>query len=274
MCRARNQAYHPHMNATLLVTGGSRGIGAATALLAARQGWNVVVNYTRDAAAARAVVEQVQALGRQALAVQGDVADEAQVLAMFAALDRAATQGFGPLRGLVNNAGVVDVASRVDQMNVARLQRMFNVNVLGSMLCAREAVLRMSTLHKETPLARACGGGQGGAIVNLSSAAARLGAPGQYVDYASAKGAIDTFTLGLAREVATEGVRVNAVRPGIVATDIHASGGEPDRAERMAPLVPMRRAGTSEEVAEAIVWLLSDASSYTTGTVLDVTGGR
>jgi NAD(P)-dependent dehydrogenase (short-subunit alcohol dehydrogenase family) len=261
------------MNRTLLVTGGSRGIGAAVALLAARQGWNVVVNYTRDTAAAAAVVQQVQAAGRKALAVQADVADEAQVLALFSAVDAAAPD-MGPLRGLVNNAGVVDVASRVDAMDWARLQRMFAVNVLGSFACARQALLRMSTRHRDTALARGCGGGQGGSIVNLSSAAARLGAPGQYVDYAAAKGAIDTFTLGLAREVATEGVRVNGVRPGIITTDIHASGGEPDRAERMAPLVPMQRAGSAEEVAEGVVWLLSDAASYVTGTVLDVAGGR
>jgi NAD(P)-dependent dehydrogenase (short-subunit alcohol dehydrogenase family) len=262
------------MNQTLLVTGGSRGIGAATAVLAARQGWNVIVNYTRDEAAADAVLQQVRALGRQALAVRADVGVESDVLAMFAAVDGAAAQGFGPLRGLVNNAGVVDVAARVDQMDIVRLQRMFAVNVLGSLLCAREAVLRMSTRHRDSPLALACGGGQGGVIVNLSSAAARLGAPGQYVDYATAKGAIDTFTVGLAREVATEGIRVNAVRPGIISTEIHASGGQPDRAERMAPLVPMQRAGSADEVAEAIVWLLSDAASYTTGSVLDVSGGR
>ncbi|MDP3083183.1 MAG: SDR family oxidoreductase [Rubrivivax sp.] len=248
------------MNRVLLVTGGSRGIGAASARLAAQRGWDVAVNYTRDEAAAAAVADAVRAAGRRALAVRADVADEAQVLAMFAAIDRE----LGPLAGLVNNAGVVDRASRVDDMSAARLQRMFAVNVLGSMLCAREALRRMSTRH----------GGAGGAIVNLSSVAARLGAPGQYVDYAAAKGAIDTFTLGLAREVATEGVRVNAVRPGIIETEIHASGGEPDRAARMAPQVPMQRAGSADEVAQAIVWLLSDEASYTTGTVLDVSGGR
>jgi NAD(P)-dependent dehydrogenase (short-subunit alcohol dehydrogenase family) len=248
------------MNPILLVTGGSRGIGAATARLAASQGWDVAINYTQDAAAAQAVAADVRSRGCRALTVQADVADEAAVLAMFAAID----QGLGPLGGLVNNAGVVDVAARIDQGTVARWQRMLSVNVIGSMLCAREAVLRMSTRH----------GGYGGAIVNLSSAAARLGAGGQYVDYAAAKGAIDVFTLGLAREVATEGVRVNAVRPGIIETDIHASGGEPDRAARMAPLVPMRRSGSADEVAAAIVWLLSAQASYTTGTVLDVTGGR
>ena len=244
----------------LLVTGASRGIGAATARLAAIRGWDVAVNYTRDAAAAEAVAADVRAAGRRALVVQADVADEAQVLAMFAAVDR----GLGVLRGLVNNAGVVDLPQRVDQMSVARLKRMFDINVVGSMVCAREAVRRMSTRH----------GGAGGAIVNLSSAAAKLGSPGQYVDYAAAKGAIDTFTLGLAREVATEGVRVNGVRPGIIETDIHASGGLPDRAREMAPMVPMQRAGSAHEVATAIVWLLSDEASYATGTVIDVTGGR
>jgi NAD(P)-dependent dehydrogenase (short-subunit alcohol dehydrogenase family) len=248
------------MNRSLLVTGGSRGIGAAAAVLAARRGWDVAINYARDAAAAECVAAQVRAAGRRALAVQADVADEAGVLAMFAAVDRE----FGPLRGLVNNAGVVDLPARVDEMSLQRLQRMFAINLTGSFLCAREAVRRMSTRH----------GGPGGVIVNLSSAAARLGAPGQYVDYAATKAGIDTFTLGLAREVATEGIRVNAVRPGIIDTDIHASGGLPDRAKQVAPMVPMQRAGTAEEVAQAIVWLLSDEAGYTTGAVLDVTGGR
>lgn len=248
------------MNRVLLVTGGSRGIGAACAVLAARQGWDVAVNYTRDAAAADAVAAQVRQAGRRALTVQADVSDEAQVLAMFAAVDAA----FGPLGGLVNNAGVVDMAARVDAMSVARLQRMFGINIVGSFLCAREAVLRMSTRH----------GGQGGVIVNLSSAAARLGSPGQYVDYAAAKGAIDTFTVGLAKEVAAEGIRVNAVRPGLIETEIHASGGQPERARQLAPQVPMQRTGSAEEVAQAIVWLLSDAASYTTASIVDVTGGR
>ncbi len=248
------------MNRSLLITGGSRGIGAAAAILAAQRGWDVAINYTRDAAAAERVATQVRAAGRRALVVQADVAEEAEVLAMFAAVDRE----FGRLGGLVNNAGVVDMPARVDEMSLQRLQRMFAINLTGSFLCAREAVRRMSTKH----------GGRGGAIVNLSSAAAKLGSPGQYVDYAASKAGIDLMTLGLAREVATEGIRVNAVRPGIIDTEIHASGGLPDRVKQTAPMVPMQRAGTAEEVAQAIVWLLSDDASYTTGTVLDVTGGR
>jgi NAD(P)-dependent dehydrogenase (short-subunit alcohol dehydrogenase family) len=244
----------------VLITGASRGIGAATALLAAQRGYTVAVNYTRNAQAADAVVRQIEQAGGQAMALQADVADEAQIMTMFAQLDAR----FGPLTALVNNAGVVDQTSRVDGMSMARLQRMFAVNVFGSFVCAREAVKRMSTRH----------GGSGGAIVNVSSAAARLGSPGQYVDYAAAKGAIDTFTLGLAKEVALEGIRVNAVRPGIIETGIHASGGLPNRARDVAPQVPMQRAGSAEEVAEAICWLLSDQASYSTGTFIDVTGGR
>ncbi len=248
------------MEQILLVTGASRGIGAATALLAARAGWAVAVNYSASALAADEVVRQIRADGGTAISIQADVADERQVMAMFEQIDR----DLGRLNGLVNNAGVVDVTARVDQMSVARLRRMFEVNVIGSMVCAREAVRRMSTRH----------GGNGGAIVNLSSAAARLGAPGQYVDYAAAKGAIDAFTIGLAKEVAAEGIRVNAVRPGLIETDIHASGGLPDRVAQLAHLVPMQRGGSAEEVAQAIVWLLSPAASYTTMSLLDVSGGR
>ncbi len=248
------------MNPVVLVTGGSRGIGAATALLAARQGFTVAVNYSANSLAADEVVRQIRATGGTAITVQADVAIEAQVLAMFGKIDAR----LGRLSALVNNAGVVDVAARVDEMDTQRIRRMFDINVLGTFVCAREAVRRMSTRH----------GGSGGAIVNVSSVAARLGGPGQYVDYAASKGAIDTFTVGLAREVATEGIRVNAVRPGIIETEIHASGGQPDRAREMAPSVPMQRAGSAEEVARAILWLLTPEASYTTGAIIDVAGGR
>lgn len=248
------------MQKIVLVTGGSRGIGAAAALLAARQGWAVAVNYSHQAQAAEEVVQQILDQGGRAMALQADVSQEDQVLRMFDAIDRQ----WGPLSGLVNNAGVVDVTARVDEMTVARWRRMFDINVIGSFLCAREAVRRMSTRH----------GGAGGSIVNVSSAAARLGSPAQYVDYAAAKAAIDAMTVGLAKEVGGEGIRVNAVRPGLIETQIHASGGLPDRVRDLAHQVPMQRGGQAHEVAQAIVWLLSDEASYTTMALLDVSGGR
>ena len=248
------------MSKVLLITGGSRGIGAATALLAASAGYAVAVNYTANSLAADEVVRQIRASGGTAITVQADVAVESDVLAMFQKVDAK----LGLVTALVNNAGVVDMTSRVDAMSLERLQRMFAINVFGSFMCAREAVKRMSTRYE----------GGGGSIVNVSSAAARLGAPGQYVDYAAAKGAIDTFTVGLAKELAAEGIRVNAVRPGIIETDIHASGGLPNRVRDLAPQVPMQRAGTAAEVAEAILWLISEKSAYTTGSIIDVAGGR
>ena len=248
------------MNQVLLITGGSRGIGAATARLAARRGWAVAVNYASQAAAADEVVRAITAEGGRAIAVQGDVGDEAQVLAMFAQVD----VELGPLTGLVNNAGVVDMQVRVDEITVPRLERMLRINVIGSFLCAREAIGRMSRSS----------GGEGGAIVNLSSLAARTGSPKEYVDYAASKGAIDSFTRGLAAEVAEQDIRVNAVRPGFIHTDMHASGGEPDRIERVKAFVPLKRGGRPEEVAQAILWLLSEEASYTTGAFINVAGGR
>jgi NAD(P)-dependent dehydrogenase (short-subunit alcohol dehydrogenase family) len=244
----------------VLVTGASRGIGAATAILAGKQGWAVVVNYVANAVAADAVVRHIVAAGGTAIAVQADVAVQADITRLFATVD----DKLGRLDALVNNAGVVDMPARVDGMSVERLERMWTTNITSSFVCAGEAVKRMSTKY----------GGHGGAIVNLSSAAARIGSPGQYVDYAASKAAIDTFTIGLAKEVAAEGIRVNAVRPGVIDTEIHASGGLPDRVAQLAAQLPMQRAGTAHEVAEAIVWLMSDTSSYTTGSIVDVTGGR
>jgi len=243
-----------------IITGGSRGIGAATCRLAAQAGYDVCVNYAGDEAAARRVADDVEKSGRRAMTYLADVGDEGAVMAMFKAVEK----DLGRPSALVNNAGIVDLPQPVAEMTVDRLQRIFSVNLLGSFLCAREAVVRMSTRL----------GGPGGAIVNLSSAAAVLGAAGHYVDYAASKGAIDAMTIGLAREVANEGIRVNAVRPGIIDTEIHADGGYPDRAEQIKDTIPMKRAGTPQEVAETIVWLLSDKASYCTGAVLNVTGGR
>jgi len=250
----------PAETKTLLVTGGSRGIGAATARLAAEAGYRVALSYVSDEQAAKAVAADIGSKGGEALAIRGDVGNEEDVLALFQAID----QRFGRLDALVNNAGVVDRKARIDEMDLARLERMMRINVIGSLLCAREAVRRMSTKN----------GGKGGVIVNVSSMAAILGGPGEYVDYAASKGAIDTFTIGLSREVAAEGIRVNAVRPGLIETEIHASGGQPDRIARLAGTVPMQRAGTAEEVAEAILWLLSDKASYATGALLNISGGR
>lgn len=243
----------------VLVTGGSRGIGAAVCRKVAALGHTVIVNYAQNGTAADELVTQITADGGKAVAVHGDVQNEADVLHLFGEADR-----IGTLVALVNNAGVVDLSQRVDEMSLARLTRMFSINVIGSFLCAREAVRRMSTRH----------GGQGGAIVNLGSAASKLGSPNQYVDYAASKGAIDTMTVGLALEVADEGIRVNAIRPGIIDTEIHASGGAPDRVAQLRSRLPMKRAGTADEVADAVLWLLSDQSSYTTGAILDVSGGR
>jgi NAD(P)-dependent dehydrogenase (short-subunit alcohol dehydrogenase family) len=243
----------------VVITGGSRGIGRATALAAAARGYRVLVGYASNAAAADEVVAEIEGKNGKAIAVKCDVAQESDILALFKAADQ-----FGTLGALVNNAGIVGPSQRVEDMPAERIQRMMAVNVTGSMLCAREAVKRMSTRH----------GGKGGVIVNLSSVAARLGSPNTYVDYAASKGAIDSFTVGLGYEVAGEGIRVAAIRPGLIDTDIHASGGEPDRAHRLAHMVPMKRVGTADEIANAIVWLMSDGASYVTSAILDVSGGR
>ena len=244
----------------MLITGASRGIGAACATLAAQRGYAVIVNYASNATAAQIAVDQIKAAGGNALAVQGDVGKENDVLRIFASIDAQ----FGRLDALINNAGILDKQSRVDAMTVERLQAMFNTNIIGSFVCAREAVKRMS--HKY--------GGKGGAIVNVSSAAARLGAPNEFVDYAASKGAIDSMTIGLAKEVAAEGIRVNAVRPGLIYTEIHASSGEAGRVERIVGSVPMARGGTAMEVAQTIIWLASDEASYVTGANIDIGGGR
>ena len=242
-----------------IITGGSRGIGRATALGAAARGFRVVVGYASNETAAKEVVASIERKNGKAIAVKCDVADEKDILALFKAAD-----DFGTLGALINNAGIIGVSTRVDEMSAERIQRMMAVNVTGSILCAREAVKRMSTRN----------GGKGGVIVNLSSVAAKLGAPNTYVDYAASKGAVDSFTVGLGHEVAGEGIRVAAIRPGLIDTEIHASGGEPDRAHRLAHMVPMKRVGTSEEIANAIVWLMSDEASYVTSAILDVSGGR
>lgn len=244
----------------LLITGGSRGIGAATARLAAQRGYHIIVTYLHNQVAADRVVADILANGGRALALAADVGVEHEIVRVFDYI----TNQIGPLDALVNNAATLEQQMRVDQMDMARLQRIFTTNVFGAFICAREAVRRMSTAY----------GGAGGAIVNVSSGAARLGAPNEYIDYAASKGAIDTFTIGLAKEVATEGIRVNAVRPGIIHTDFHARGGEPGRVERVSSSIPMQRGGQVEEVAHAILWLLSDEASYVTGACLDVAGGR
>ena len=248
------------MNKIALITGASRGIGAATTRLLAKQGYTVAINYVKDKVAAQTLVKDVENMGASAIAIQADVASEADVLRLFSQVD----DQLGRITALVNNAGILETQSTLEQMSVERLQRIFTTNVIGSMVCAREAVKRMSTNY----------GGAGGAIVNVSSGAALLGGPNEYIDYAASKGAIDTMTIGLAKEVANQGIRVNAVRPGLIYTDIHALGGEPQRIERLKEFVPMKRGGTAAEVAQAIVWLLSDKSSYSTGSFIDLTGGR
>ena len=248
------------MDEVLIITGASRGIGAATARIAGRSGYVVCVNYLKNKAAAKQIVEEINADGGRALAVGADISREEEVVKLFCTVD----DKLGKISALANNAGILETQMRIEDMNAARLNRVFLTNITGSFLCAREAVKRMSTKN----------GGKGGAIVNVSSAAARLGSAGEYVDYAASKGAVDTFTRGLAQEVAGEGIRVNAVRPGVIDTDIHASGGEPGRVERVKASIPMKRGGSAEEVGKAIMWLLSSESSYTTGSLLEVSGGR
>ena len=248
------------MNEVLIVTGGSRGIGAATARIAGRSGYAVCVNFLKNKVAAKQIVDKINADGGQAIAVGADISKEEEVLELFSIVD----DRLGKISALVNNAGILESQMRIEDMDSKRLNRVFLTNITGSILCAREAVKRMSIKN----------GGNGGTIVNLSSAAARLGSPGEYIDYAASKGAIDTFTRGLAQEVAEEGIRVNAVRPGVIETDIHASGGEPGRVERIKDTIPLKRGGQPEEVAKAIMWLLSSESSFTTGALLEVSGGR
>jgi NAD(P)-dependent dehydrogenase (short-subunit alcohol dehydrogenase family) len=249
-----------HSKKTMLVTGASRGIGAAIALIAAQRGYAVAVNYASNEIAAKQIVEQITSAGGEAFAMQADIAVEDDIIRMFAEVNTR----WGRLDSLINNAGIVAAKARVDEMSAARLHKMFTTNVIGAFLCAREGIKLMSKKYQ----------GQGGAIVNLSSAAARLGSPAEYVDYASSKGAIDTMTIGLSKELAAEGIRVNAVRPGLIDTDIHASGGEPNRVARFINMIPMQRGGTAHEVASTVMWLVSDEASYVTGALIDVSGGR